>query len=82
MSSHQPLRERLEQANERRKRRRATHEVPEIVLTLRFPEFQIERMLSPGAKMSTHLPWLEKYARSSEMVDAPTVMAPSAAAGE
>jgi len=31
-----------------------------MVLIERLPEFQIERMLRPGAKMSTHLPWLEK----------------------
>lgn len=35
-------------------------EVPEIVLEVSFPPVQVERMLSPGAKMSTHLPWLEK----------------------
>jgi hypothetical protein len=33
-----------------------THEVPEIELTERLPVFQIERMLRPGAKISTHLP--------------------------
>jgi hypothetical protein len=32
--------------------------------------------------MSTQDPWLEKYARSSPRVDAPTVTAFSAAAGE
>lgn len=56
--------------------------MPEIELTDWLPVFQIERMLRPGAKMSTHLPKLEKYARSSPMVEAPTVMAPTAAAGE
>lgn len=42
----------------------------------------VERMFKPGAKTSTHLPWLEKEARSSPSVEAPTVTAFSAAAGE
>lgn len=29
-------------------------EVPEMVLVEVFPVFQVERMLSPGPKMSTH----------------------------
>ena len=32
--------------------------------------------------MSTHLPWLEKYARSSPIVLAPTLIAFFEAAGE
>lgn len=36
----------------------------------------------PGANTSTQGPWLEKYARSSPRVEAPTVTAFSAAAGE
>ena len=35
-------------------------EVPEMVLLVSLPAFQVERMLSPGAKTSTHFPWLEK----------------------
>jgi hypothetical protein len=35
-------------------------EVPEIVFEVWLPPFQVERMFNPGAKMSTHLPWLEK----------------------
>lgn len=52
-----------------------------MVLTGGTP-FQVDLMLRPGAKMSTHWPWLEKYARSSPMVDAPTVTASLEAAGE
>lgn len=35
-------------------------EVPEMVFDDEFPPFQVERMFNPGAKMSTHFPWLEK----------------------
>ena len=43
---------------------------------------KVDRMFKPGPNTSTHRPWLEKYARSSPRVDAPTVTAFSAAAGE
>ncbi len=39
-------------------------------------------MLWPGAKMSTHVPQLENDARESTDVDAATVMASGALAGE
>lgn len=57
-------------------------EVPEMVLVAYLDPIQVERMLRPGAKISTHLPWLEKYARASARDEAPTVTAFSAAAGE
>ena len=50
-------------------------DVPEMVFVAYLLPVQVDRMLSPGAKMSLHLPKLEKYARSSASVDAPTVIA-------
>ena len=41
-----------------------------------------ERMLDPGAKMSTTLPKFEKDERASLLVDAPTVIAAPTRAGE
>jgi hypothetical protein len=41
-----------------------------------------ERMLTPGAKMSRHVPKLEKDARASFVPVAPTVMALAAEAGD
>jgi hypothetical protein len=35
-------------------------DVPEIELTEVLPVFQMDMMFKPGAKTSTHLPWLEK----------------------
>jgi hypothetical protein len=35
-------------------------EVPEMVLVEMLLVFQVERMLRPGAKMSTQGPWFEK----------------------
>ena len=39
-------------------------------------------MREPGAKMSTHRPWLEKEERPSDEVVEPTVTASGAEAGE
>ena len=57
-------------------------EVPESVEVAVSDPIYVERMFNPGAKTSTHFPWLEKYARSSPSVDAPTVTALADAAGE
>ena len=57
-------------------------DVPESVATAYGLPAYVERMFSPGANTSTHLPWLEKYVRSSASVDAPTVIALSAVASE
>lgn len=50
-------------------------EVPEMVFVAVLEPVQVERMLRPGANTSTQVPQLLKYARSSPMVDAPTVTA-------
>ena len=57
-------------------------EVPEILLVAWSDPIQTLVISRPGAKTSTHLPKFEKLARSSVMVEAPTVMASSLAAGE
>lgn len=57
-------------------------EVPEIVFVALVDPVHAERISLPGANTSTHLPKFENQARSSSMVEAPTVIAFSAAAGE
>jgi hypothetical protein len=44
--------------------------------------FQAEVMLEPGAKMSRHVPKLEKDERASVLVVAPTVTAAATRAGD
>ena len=46
------------------------------------PASHVEVIDCPGANMSTHVPVLEKLARESADVDAPTVIAVSSPAGE
>jgi len=48
-------------------------EVPEIILVL--PLFQVEMTFTPGAKISTVAPKLEKVAFASWISVAPTVIA-------
>ena len=50
----------------------------ELTFALAIPALM---MTSPGAKISTHGPQLEKYARSSRMLVAPTVTAVGSRAG-
>src|SRR5439155_4196684 len=57
-------------------------EVPLIVFVAVSLVIHDEVMFTPGAKMSTHVPKLEKEARLSLMSVAPTVMAPGTRAGE
>src|ERR1044072_1928885 len=57
-------------------------EVPEIVLVAVSLVFQDEVMLDPGAKISTHVPKLEKDERASVLVVEPTVMALPTRAGD
>ena len=57
-------------------------EVPLMVLVAVLDEFQAEVMELPGANTSTQEPRLEKLARLSVLVVAPTVMAVGARAGE
>ena len=57
-------------------------EVPEIVFVAVSLVFQDEVMLEPGAKMSTHVPKLEKDERASVIVVDPTVIALGSRAGE
>src|SRR6476620_547317 len=57
-------------------------DVPEIVLVAVSLVFQDEVMLLPGAKMSRHVPKLEKEARASVFVVAPTVFAVATRAGD
>jgi len=59
-----------------------TMEVPEILLVSVLLRIQALMTLRPGAKMSTTEPKLEKEALASRMVEAPTVTAPEARAGE
>jgi hypothetical protein len=57
-------------------------EVPEIVFVAVSLVFQDEVMLEPGAKISTHVPKLEKDERASVIVVDPTVIALGSRAGE
>jgi hypothetical protein len=57
-------------------------EVPLIVLVAVSLVFQDDRMLEPGAKISTTLPKLENDERASELVLDPTVIASATRAGE
>src|SRR5438046_1951960 len=57
-------------------------EVPLIVFVAVSLVSHDDVMFTPGAKMSTHVPKLEKEARLSLMSVAPTVMAPGTRAGE
>ena len=56
--------------------------MPEMVFVASLDPIHVLLMSKPGAKMSTHLPWLEKTAMESSMVEAPTVIGREAAAGE
>ena len=57
-------------------------EVPRIVaVAVGFP-IHADLINDPGAKMSTHVPKLENADRQSLLVEAPTVMAAVAPAGE
>ena len=57
-------------------------DVPLIVAVAVSLVAQAERMLEPGAKMSTTLPKFENDDRESELVDDPTVIAALTRAGE
>ena len=57
-------------------------DVPLMVIVAVSLEDHADLMLEPGAKMSTTLPWLEKYERASVLVDEPTVIAWLTRAGE
>ena len=57
-------------------------DVPERTSVAPSPRCQAEGMLSPGANRSTQVPRLEKEARKSPIVDAPTVIAWLTRAGD
>ena len=57
-------------------------EVPEMVLVSAGPRIQVEVTLTPGARMSTRAPKLEKEASLSLASVAPTVQTSGAEAGE
>lgn len=57
-------------------------EVPEMVLVALLPPIQADLIRTPGAKMSREVPKLEKLARASVLLVAPTVKAVGSEAGE
>ena len=48
-------------------------DVPDLVVRLESLETPADTIEDPGAKMSRHVPWLEKLERASWLVVEPTV---------